>query len=592
MRAPADLHPCVGTACALEQSDVAEVCPATIAPHTVVSCGIDPGKSVFLSLPVAQPKDVVLLRTITTQTYVYTIMRAPGGAVVTCQTVGSVFHCPTFQAGTYSLELKNSSDHRSDISASYYALLSSTACKAVGATDHKLGAPTVFHEYLPLGTAGGCYTLDLAVNDMLRSLSYTYAIARTVYDGAGHRICSEQGNNSLNCRLTGVAPFRVALSPYDVAADHDLSFARLSKPEGCVQVEPQAFGTSPASTVPCRVLRAAESAPYRFGPVVSDQYYEPTGQLFAADGSSVSTDCAHGSCDLASGDYTWLRYSETLAPATPFGMAFHSTKETRGCAPTPGGVPHMKDSSGMSLGFVTGRRYQDRVPFSASERAHMFLTPLRVAACTALAAGLITGAGPSEAAPPAVEPGECLYNPAQEAGAPKNLGTPPVQPAYRGTVRATLKTNRGDITMALDAEHAPCTVNSFTFLAKKNFFDKTDCHRLSVGTGLKMLQCGDPTGSGSGGPGYQFANENTEGATYPKGTIAMANSGPDTNGSQFFLVFGDSQLSPDYTVFGKIISGIDLLEKVGKAGDDGSSSAGGGKPKMKVEIEDATIANR
>ncbi|MFF8268313.1 peptidylprolyl isomerase [Streptomyces sp. NPDC016562] len=159
-------------------------------------------------------------------------------------------------------------------------------------------------------------------------------------------------------------------------------------------------------------------------------------------------------------------------------------------------------------------------------------------------------------------------------------------------MRATLKTNRGDIALALDAEHAPCTVNSFAFLAKKNYFDKTACHRLSVATGLKMLQCGDPTGTGSGGPGYQFADENTEGATYPKGTVAMANAGPGTNGSQFFLVFGDSRLPPDYTVFGNITHGIDLLEKVGKGGDDGSSPAGGGKPKMKVEIEDTTLADR
>ncbi|MFC7304226.1 peptidylprolyl isomerase [Streptomyces monticola] len=217
---------------------------------------------------------------------------------------------------------------------------------------------------------------------------------------------------------------------------------------------------------------------------------------------------------------------------------------------------------------------------------------LRCAAGAALATALIYGpAAPSSAAPaPAAAPAECLYNPAQHTGAPKDLGTPSAKPAHAGPVKATLKTNRGDINLDLDGEKAPCAVNSFTFLAQKNFFDKTDCHRLANGPGMKMLQCGDPTGTGSGGPGYEFANENTGGATYPKGTVAMANEGPDTNGSQFFLVYGDSQLPPDYTPFGKITSGIDLLEAVGEAGDDGSSSAGGGKPRMNVGIEDVVIA--
>ncbi|WUI03707.1 peptidylprolyl isomerase [Spirillospora sp. NBC_00431] len=181
---------------------------------------------------------------------------------------------------------------------------------------------------------------------------------------------------------------------------------------------------------------------------------------------------------------------------------------------------------------------------------------------------------------------KCDYKAAQAAS--KDVGKPPAKPVHTGTVQATVKTNRGDVEMQLYASKAPCTVNSFTHLAQKNYFDKTPCHRLTSG-GLNVLQCGDPTGKGSGGPGYEFANENTKGATYTEGTLAMANGGPDTNGSQFFLVYKDSQLQPDYTVFGKITKGLDVLKKVAA---DGSEPKDDGKPKKKVEIQDVTIAGK
>ncbi|MQY09783.1 peptidylprolyl isomerase [Actinomadura macrotermitis] len=195
--------------------------------------------------------------------------------------------------------------------------------------------------------------------------------------------------------------------------------------------------------------------------------------------------------------------------------------------------------------------------------------------------------------PPAAKPGECAYKPSQDEGAPKKLGTPPVKPAYTDTVKATLKTSQGDIGLELDGKKAPCATNSFAFLAKKDFWDKSFCHRLSTGEGLKMLQCGDPTGTGRGGPGYGFDNENTDGAKYGKGTLAMANTGaPGSNGSQFFLVYGDSQLPPSYTVLGKITSGLDTLEAVAKAGIAKPGQDGTGEPKKKVTIEDVTIAGK
>ncbi|MFD4292316.1 peptidylprolyl isomerase [Rhodococcus sp. NPDC058505] len=185
----------------------------------------------------------------------------------------------------------------------------------------------------------------------------------------------------------------------------------------------------------------------------------------------------------------------------------------------------------------------------------------------------------------------------------------PVQPPATtdvstvGTAAVTLTTSQGPIGLTLDRAEAPCTVNSFVSLAEQGYFDDTPCHRLVTSPGLQVLQCGDPTGQGTGGPGYGFDNEypttvygaddpaGQQPMRYPRGTVAMANSGqPGSNGSQFFLVYADSVLPPQYTVFGTISDeGLATVEKVAAAGDDGSMSAGGGKPNTPVQIETATV---
>lgn len=205
-------------------------------------------------------------------------------------------------------------------------------------------------------------------------------------------------------------------------------------------------------------------------------------------------------------------------------------------------------------------------------------------------------ATPTPSPTPTVKPGECAYTPNQEPGA-KNVGMPPVKPRYTGTVGATVKTNLGAIGVQLNGGAARCTVNSFTYLAGKNFFAKTQCHRL-VTEGIKVLQCGDPTGTGSGGPAYKYGEENlpkpkagAQTATYGKGTLAMANAGPGTNGSQFFIVYDDSELPPNYTIFGKITSGMDIVESVAKAGVK-SGTQGDGPPKKAVTIQDVTITKK
>jgi|SRR5450432_334516 len=185
-------------------------------------------------------------------------------------------------------------------------------------------------------------------------------------------------------------------------------------------------------------------------------------------------------------------------------------------------------------------------------------------------------------------PTSCSY-PSSNEPAARSVGTPAKRAPNTGTYTATLVTNRGAIVIKLDAAKAPCTVNSFVYLASKKYFDATPCHRLTT-AGIFVLQCGDPTGSGSGGPGYQFAAENLAGAVYPAGTVAMANAGPGTNGSQFFLVYKNTTLAPNYTPFGTITSGLDVVKRVAAAGSDESNGAGDGKPNLAVAITSATAA--
>ncbi|MEV5867409.1 peptidylprolyl isomerase [Streptomyces tendae] len=156
-----------------------------------------------------------------------------------------------------------------------------------------------------------------------------------------------------------------------------------------------------------------------------------------------------------------------------------------------------------------------------------------------------------------------------------------------------LATTCGDIDLALKADAAPHTVNSFDFLADKGFFDHTPCHRLTT-NGIYVLQCGDPTGQGNGGPGYNIPDENLKDKslkdnTYPAGTVAMANTGqPDSGGSQFFLVYQDSPLPPSYTPFGTISDkGMAVLKKIAEAGE--STGQGDGAPNATVVIDKATV---
>ncbi len=165
-----------------------------------------------------------------------------------------------------------------------------------------------------------------------------------------------------------------------------------------------------------------------------------------------------------------------------------------------------------------------------------------------------------------------------------------------GTVTVNLETSQGEIGMELDRTVAPCTVNAIEHLASEGYYDDTVCHRLTT-SGIHVLQCGDPSGSGAGGPGFQFANEYpTDEATdtdtpvvYERGTIAMANAGLDTNGSQFFLNYEDSPLPPVYTYFGQISEeGLNTLDAIAETGVTGGG--GDGAPAEEVRIEAASVS--
>ncbi len=172
----------------------------------------------------------------------------------------------------------------------------------------------------------------------------------------------------------------------------------------------------------------------------------------------------------------------------------------------------------------------------------------------------------------------------------KNPGLPP-QPAP-GPTKATFTTSAGTFVITLNAAKAPCTTSSFRHLVEVGFFNKTHCARLTT-TGIYVLQCGDPTGTGAGGPGYTIPDENLVGATYPAGTVAMANTGaPHSGGSQFFIVYKNgSALQPDYTPFGTVTSGLSVIKRVAAGGAPNTNPAGGGLPKIPVNISTVKMSS-
>jgi cyclophilin family peptidyl-prolyl cis-trans isomerase len=176
--------------------------------------------------------------------------------------------------------------------------------------------------------------------------------------------------------------------------------------------------------------------------------------------------------------------------------------------------------------------------------------------------------------------------PAADGSSPKTQkfsGPPPMCIDPAKSYSATMVTNKGTMTIALDPVAAPNTVNNFVFLARYHYFDGVTFHRIIPGF---VIQGGDPQGTGTGGPGYRFADELPRPGRYEMGSLAMANAGPNTNGSQFFIISGPSgmALPPQYSLFGKVVAGLDVVSALDQLG-----SAGAGKPKERVFMESVTI---
>ncbi|GIH19908.1 peptidylprolyl isomerase [Rugosimonospora africana] len=231
---------------------------------------------------------------------------------------------------------------------------------------------------------------------------------------------------------------------------------------------------------------------------------------------------------------------------------------------------------------------------------------------------------PSDAATPSLASCEWVpyHNPDADL---TDVGTPPTAVPAAGTAVMTITTNLGVIRISMDPRITPCAVANFVYLAGKHFFDHSSCHRLLDVPNIGLLQCGDPTGSSTGGPMYQFPDEKRSApvmlpsaplmsyrlvspdasddpyvvmpsvapppeTTYAPGVVAMANQGPDTNGSQFFMVYRASRLEDSYERFGTVTEGLDILTTVARGGDDGAyGQVGGGHPKVQLTFQTVTV---
>ncbi|UQX86798.1 peptidylprolyl isomerase [Jatrophihabitans telluris] len=213
------------------------------------------------------------------------------------------------------------------------------------------------------------------------------------------------------------------------------------------------------------------------------------------------------------------------------------------------------------------------------------------AGSTTPAASVTASASPTASATPNKISGTCSFTKGTAAAA-KKVGLPATTVATKGTAVVKIATNRGELTFTLDRAKAPCTVASFVSLVKQKYYDNTSCHRLTT-TGIYVLQCGDPTATGSGGPGYTIPDEYQGSETYGVGVLAMANTGAaHSGGSQFFIVWKDSTagLGKTYTVFGTVTAGMPVVQSVAKAGSDNANGSGDGKPKLPLKFTTATTA--
>ncbi len=233
---------------------------------------------------------------------------------------------------------------------------------------------------------------------------------------------------------------------------------------------------------------------------------------------------------------------------------------------------------GAGAWIVIGRQQGAGEPAAAPSGA-----PSSIA--SAAASALASAAEAAQAAAPDCRP------PGTPRADDRSYDAPPAATALATAPAViTLTTNCGPIAITTLPDKAPLTVASEVFLAQEGFYDNTACHRVTT-DGIYVLQCGDPKGDGTGGPGYSVPDENlpaADGVNYPAGTVAMANAGPGTAGSQFFIVYRDTTLPPGYTIWGTVTEGLDLVQGIAAAGVEGGATDG--RPAQPVFIESAAVS--
>ena len=183
-----------------------------------------------------------------------------------------------------------------------------------------------------------------------------------------------------------------------------------------------------------------------------------------------------------------------------------------------------------------------------------------------------TSKAPRTSAAPATK---CEFSPATDGGNVTEVAPPAgTDVATSGAPTVTFVTDKGPLKIELDPAVGPCSVHNLRHLVTKKFYDGSKCHRLTTSPSLAVLQCGDPSFTGSGTPGYKFDDKMPAAGAYQRGVVAMANAGPGTNGCQFFIVYGNAQIDPDYPVLGKVVAGMEVVDQVAAAGVEGGGQDG------------------
>ncbi|MEV7117998.1 hypothetical protein [Kitasatospora griseola] len=305
-------------------------CPAALEPQVMVTCTLAPGGPTLFRLPVSQARDMVIVQVSSKLYGMVPRLFGPDGKQVACDVSPDTYsygpaRCVTNGAGTYTLRLYDYDTKPLPITLSYLPVFSTDKCVALSAADRSLGRPTMYDGVVPLGKAGDCYAGDFATGDLLRVLHSS--LVASVFDATGAEVCSKGDWSVLDCRLAGTAPYRVVVQ-YGGYPDrtYRLALSRLSGPEGCPVVEPQAYGVAPDLTdvSRCRILRVPADGHYTFRG--TGEIGDKSGALYRSDATQL---CPDGECDLKAGDYTY-----TVAPTIyeiPYAMVLRSATDTRGC---------------------------------------------------------------------------------------------------------------------------------------------------------------------------------------------------------------------------------------------------------------------